>query len=285
MNEFDEDALFPVQSASTEDFTPEEAKFLISMMVWSFSRLSSYYHCPFEWKQKYLLGQNGISSAQAQYGGYIHRILEKYLKGELGIFDLAIYYEENYIDNVNMDFPPNKYVDLAQKYYDQGLVYFSEFNDDLDEYELLGVEKKIEFEYQGYRFIGFIDYLLRDKKDGKLIIGDHKSAALKILKNGNISKTDQAHFEDFKRQMYIYSHQIMNEYGDDSIKELQWNLFRLQTKLTIPWKRDEYEASMKWAIDTIHLIENDTQWLPNNSNYFWCNNLCSQRQNCCPYKQ
>lgn len=77
----------------------------------------------------------------------------------------------------------------------------------------------------------------------------------------------------------------MNEYGDDSIKELQWNLFRLQTKLTIPWEREEYEASMKWAIDTIHLIENDTQWLPNNSNYFWCNNLCSQRQNYCPYKQ
>ena len=284
MNEYDEDLLFPVHTASTEDFSPEEARFLISMMTWSFSRLNSYYHCPYEWKMKYLLGQSGDSSAMAQYGGYIHRILEQYLKGELGLFDLAMYYEEHYAENVYMDFPPNKYVDLGEKYYTQGLDYFQNFSWDLDGYEILGVEKPIKFRYQNYDFIGFIDLLLRDKADGKLIICDHKSTILKKLKNGSISKTDKPHFEEFKKQLLIYSHQVMQEYGEDSVKSLQWNMFRSGEFINVPWTREEYEEAMRWAIDTIHMIERDELWLPENNNFFYCNQLCSQRHLCCPYK-
>ena len=284
MNEFDEDILFPVQPASSDDLSPEEAKFLISMMTWSFSRLNSYYHCPYEWKQKYLMGQYGVGSAMAEFGSFCHVIHEKFLKGELGIFDLAMYYEDNYNENVKLPFPPNKYTDLAEKYYNQGLEYFENFSWDTESYELLGVEKEIKYQYQGYNFIGFIDYLIRDKADGKIIIGDHKSTILKTLKNGDISKTDRPHFEEFKKQLLLYSHQIITEYGDGAIKELQWNMFRGGTKLTIPWKREEYEEAMKWAIDTIHLIEQDTLFLPDSSNFFWCHQLCSQRNNACPYK-
>lgn len=285
MNEFDEDLLFPVQAASDENFTLEEQRFLLSMMTWSFSRLNSYYHCPFEWKRKYLLGQNGETSSFAQYGKYIHEILEKYLKGEINFFELPMYYEEHYWENVTMDFPPNRYANLSDKYYQQGLDYFNNFNWDLDGFEILGVEKEVKFEYQGYDFVGFIDLLLRDKSDGKIVIVDHKSTILKKLKNGQISKTDKPHFEEFCKQLLIYSHQVMAEYGEDSIKSLQWNMFRDQTFIAVPWTRAAYEEAMKWAIDTIHLIENDTMWLPDNTNYFWCNNLCSQRDNCCPYKR
>ena len=284
MCEFDEDVAFPVQAADKEELAPDETRFLIDLMVWSFSRLNSYYHCPFEWKMKYLLGQLGDSSAMAQFGKFDHTILEKYFKNELGVFDLAMYYEDHYSENVTMDFPPNKYVDLAQKYYDQGLNYFENFSWDLDGFEILGVEKEIRFKYQGYDFVGFIDLLLRDKSDDKLIILDHKSTVLKKLKNGQISKTDKPHFEEFCKQLLIYSHQVMQEYGEDSVKSLQWNMFREGTFIAVPWTREAYEEAMQWAIDTIHLIEQDTSWLPDNSNFFYCNHLCSQRHNCCPYK-
>lgn len=290
MNEYDEDLLFPVQAADHEDFSPEEARFLISLMIWSFSRLNSYYLCPYEWKQKYLLGKHGLSSAMAQYGGYVHRIFEAYLKGELGLFELPLYYEEHYAENVTLPFPPNKFTDLSQKYYDQGLNYFTNFDWDLDDYEILGVEKKIEFEYQGYDFVGFIDLLLRDKSDGKIIILDHKSTILKRLKSGGVSKTDRPHFEEFCKQLLIYSHQVMAEYGEDSVKSLQWNMFRDRSFIAVPWNREAYEEAMQWAVDTIHLIEKDTEWRPSEEFLkaqkegkwpsFYCMRLCSHRNEC-----
>jgi len=262
-------------------------------MVWSFSRLNSYYHCPYEWKLKYLYGMYGIGSAMAQHGGFVHKIHELYFKGQLDLFDLPIYYEDHYAENVTLPFPGNKYVDLADKYYQQGLEYFENFDWDLSGYEILGVEKEVQFTYQGYQFVGFIDLLLRDKKDGKLIILDHKSSALKILKSGKISKTGQEHFEEFKKQLYLYSHAVIAEYGKGSVKSLKWNLFRVGTFYEIPWKKEEYEESMKWAVDTIHLIESDTEWnevadmtvatIDSKCPPFYCMNLCSQRETC-PYK-
>lgn len=288
MTEYDEDLLYPTQTASCEDFTQEEQRFLVSLMVWSFSRLNSYYHCPHEWKMHYLLGVTGISSAMAQFGSFIHKILEKYFREELSFFDLPYYYEEHYAESVTLGFPYNKYADLAQKYYDQGLEYLMNFSWDLTGYDILGIEKELKFEYQGYQFIGYIDLLLRDKTDGKLIICDHKSAILKRLKNGGISKTDLPHFEEFKRQLYIYSHAVTEEYATaenpQPVKSLMWNMFRDGSFLEVPWKPDEYQEAMNWAVDTIHLIENETAWLPNPSQ-FYCRELCSQRQAACPYKQ
>ena len=288
MNEYTEDILYPTQRASREDFTLDEQKFLVSLMVWSFSRLNSYYHCPYEWKMKYLLGEYGVSSAMAQFGGYIHKILEMYFREVLSLFDLPYYYEEHYAENVTLDYPYNRYTDLAQKYYDQGLEYFMNFDWDLSNFNILGIEKEVKFEYQGYNFIGYIDLLLQDKTDGKLIICDHKSAILKRLKNGGISKTDLPHFEEFKRQLYIYSHAVIQEYATaenpQPVKSLMWNMFRDGSFLEIPWKSDEYQEAMDWAVSTIHLIENETEWRPDPQN-FYCAELCSNRRSACSFKE
>ena len=254
-------------------------------MVWSFSRLNAYHNCPYEWKMKYLCGSYGISSAMAEFGKFIHKILEMYFNGEIGLFELPIYYEDHYEENVKLPFPHNNYVDLADKYYTQGLEYLEYFTDISTGYDVLGVEKEVRFFYEGYEFVGYIDLLLRDKKDGKIVICDHKSAALKILKSGKISKTDLKHFDEFKTQLYIYSHAILEEFGEDSVKELQWNLFRIGTVYSVPWKRSEYKKSMNWAINTIHEIEADQEWKPNNNRDFYCYNLCSQRLGDCPYRE
>ena len=85
----------------------------------------------------------------------------------------------------------------------------------------------------------------------------------------------------------------MEEYGADSIKALEWNLFRSNKHHRIEWKRDEYEATMKWVLDTIEHIKSEREWGMNkelteaqlNHKFppFFCMNLCSVR-NRCPYK-
>ena len=112
------------------------------------------------------------------------QILEKYEKGELSLFELNEYYEEHFNQDVPHNAPPNKFVDIRQSYYDKGIDYFDNIDLDFENYEILGVEEKVEFTINGKDFIGYIDLLVKDKKTNEIIIIDHKSASLKILKNG-----------------------------------------------------------------------------------------------------
>lgn len=261
----------------------DELDFLLGIMTWSFSRLNSFYNCPYEWKLHYIECLEPEHGFFDEYGSFMHKILEKYAKGELSLFELNKYYEENFNDEIPHDAPPNNYVDLRQSYYDKGLEYLNNIDLLLDEYKILGVEKKVEFQIGGKDFVGYIDLLVREKKTNRIIIIDHKSSSIKILKNGNISKTDQEHFKAFKRQLYLYSIPIIKEYGE--VSKLKWNMFKDQKWIEIPWVKEEYDEAIKWAEDTLDLIANETMWLPNNSSYYYCNYLCGQRNNACEYKQ
>ena len=117
--------------------------------------------------------------------------------------------------------------------------------------------------------------------DGKYILCDHKSSTIKKLKSGKISKSDQAHFLAFCRQQYLYSKAVMEEFGDGCVKELWWNMFKDQDWIKIPFDRDEYQEAQTWALDTIHRIERETEWMPNPES-FYCWNLCGLQY--CDYK-
>ena len=183
----------------------EELDFLLDTMTWSFSRLNSYYNCTYEWRLHYLECNKSENGFFGEYGSLIHTILEKYAKGELSLFDLNQYYEEHFNEYVPHDAPPNKYVDIRQSYYDKGIEYLNNIDLYLEKYEILGVEKEVNFRIGDKDFVGYIDLLVRDKETNEIVIIDHKSASIKILKNGNISKSDQQHFLEFKRQLYIQS--------------------------------------------------------------------------------
>lgn len=258
-----------------------ENEFLLGTMIWSFSRLNLFYQCPYGWKLHYLECNKGVESSFGQFGSFCHKCLEMYAKGELDIFNISQFYEDHYCDEVTVEFPYNKYVDMGISYYEKGLDYFNNIDFDLSKYEILGVEKEVRFKVGKYDMIGYIDLLLREKETDKIIILDHKSASLKILKSGKISKTDQAHFLEFKRQLYLYSKAVIAEYG--RVDYLEWNMFKDQNNIKIPWDKEEYEEALKWAEDTIHLIEREIEWKPK-VDFFYCNNLCGQRFNACPYK-
>lgn len=256
--------------------------FIISQMRWSFSRLNSFdTGCRYEWYKHYIECEPAKQGFFGAYGGFCHKCLEKYAKGELSLFDISQYYEDNFTAEIPYDAPSNKYVDIKQSYYDKGLEYFDNIDLPIDKYEVVGVEKQVEFNIDKYPFIGFIDLLLRDPVDGKYILCDHKSSTIKKLKSGKISKSDQSHFLAFKRQQYLYSKAIMEEFGDGCVKELWWNMFKDQDWIKIPFDRDEYQEAQTWALDTIHRIERETEWMPNPES-FYCWNLCGL--NYCEYK-
>lgn len=259
----------------------DELEFLIDTMQWSFSRLNSYYNCPYEWKLHYLECNKSENGFFGEFGSLVHTILEKYAKGELSLFELNQYYEEHFCEEVPHDAPPNKYVDIRQSYFDKGQEYLNNIDLDLSKYEVLGVELKVNFEIEGKDFVGYIDLFLRDKSTEEIVIVDHKSASIKILKNGNISKSDQQHFLEFKRQLYLYSIPIIKEYG--SVSKLKWNMFKDQKWIEIPWKKEEYDEAVQWAKDTLKLIENEKEWPPN-PDYYYCHYLCGQRNCACEYK-
>ena len=260
----------------------DELEFLLDTMTWSFSRLNSFWGCKYEWKLHYIDCNRAENGFFSEFGSLMHEILEKYAKGELSLFELNQYYEEHFNEAIPHDAPPNKYVDIRQSYYEKGLEYLDNIDLLTEEYEVLGVEKKVTFQIDGRDFIGFIDLLLRHKETGEIVILDHKSASIKILKNGNISKSDQEHFKEFKRQLYLYSIPIIEEYGH--VDSLKWNLFKEQKWIEIPWEQEDYDEAIQWARDTIAAISKETEWNPN-PDLFYCRYLCGQRNAACEYKQ
>ena len=255
--------------------------FIIDSMLWSFSRLNSFYNCPFEWKRKYIDCEYGENGFFGEFGSHCHELLEGYAKGEISIFEISQLYEDGFNERVVHDAPPNKFVDIRQSYFDKGLEYFNNIDLDLDNYEILGVEKEVRFQLDGKDFIGYIDLLLKEKETGKIIILDHKSASIKILKSGKVSKSDQEHVREFIRQLCLYAIAVIEEYG--RVDELWWNLFKDRNWLKLQWTQEDQDEAVQWAKDTIKLIENEKEW-PCNPDFYYCNYLCSQRNNCCEYK-
>lgn len=258
----------------------EDDRFIVDQFVWSYSRLTSFNDCPYAWYQKYINCESGVGNAFASYGTFCHKLLEQYANGDIDIFTISQAYEEGFDDAIPEDFPPNKYVDLRQKYYDAGVDYFENIDLPIDEFKVIGVEKKVEFTIAGKKFVGFIDLLLEDKDNGELILCDHKSACLKFNKNGSISKGDSNHYLSFKRQLYMYSKPLIE--AGYKISRLKWNMFRSQQWIDIPWDEKEYNETLDWAEKTLSEIENETSYAPNPDFYF-CNYICDQRE-CCEYR-
>lgn len=242
--------------------------FIINDMVFSFSRLSSFYQCKYQFYLQYILCEQGENNFFAEYGTHIHDLLERFAKGELESYELATEYEKNYNNAVIHPAPPNKYVDLAESYYQSGLDYLSNF-EDFGEYEILAVEKEYNFEIDGIKLTGFVDLLVRDK-DGKLHIIDHKSSD---PKSANSPKA-----KEYWNQMYLYSIPIKDEYGEYPVK-LHINAFRKQQWFTVDFNEKNVDVIKKWVVDTVELIKNEENWLPTIEEFF-CSFLCNHRNTC-----
>lgn len=254
-------------------------------MVWSFSRVNSYEQCPYGWKLHYLDHVEQAGSGFADWGSLCHSIFEDYEKGTLADFELLDAYDERYPQYMHNDFPPIRGKSMADRYYERGRELFASFEGFPDYWEILGVELKVEFEIEGRKFLGYIDLLVRDKRDGRLIVVDHKS------KSEFKTPEEQAHYAI---QLYLYAHWVYLNYGERP-KELVFDMFRAGTIVTIPYCDEDQEAALSWFTGTIQTIYEDTDFWDQISmeydaknkplsefkkNNFFCNFLCGSKHFC-----
>ncbi len=243
----------------------------IDKMVWSFSRLNSFNQCKHMFKLRYIDGIKGEGNFFSDYGMFIHDLLERNAKQQLEDYELPTIYEKEYNDTINYPAPPNKYISLAESYYNSGLDYVSNFTG-FGNYEIVAVEKRVEFEINNIKLIGYIDLLVKDRDNNYHII-DHKSSDVKSI------NSERA--RDYWKQMMLYSIPIKNEYGMYP-RQLHINAFRKQDWFTLDFDESKVDDIKQWIINTVNKIKKEKEWAPKSDSFF-CNFLCNFR-NICEYK-
>lgn len=258
----------------------------INNMTFSFSRCHSFENCKYEWYLNYLLrdseGNRIYENEQnfyAAFGKFCHEILEKILKGEMNESEGFEFYKEHFEENTCGFDVPDSTVD---KYYFYGFDYFQNLSFDwLKDYNILGVEKECRFEINGIKFVGYIDLLIQHKTTGDIIVIDHKSGEYPLGKRGSVLKRKQSDYDAYKKQLYLYSTQVYNEYGVYP-KKIVWNYFRDSKWLELQFDYGEYKSTEKWVSEVVSEIHNEENFCPH-MDYFYCENLCGFR-NSCDYK-
>ena len=70
-------------------------------MTWSYSRITKYEVCKYAWLLTYIKNCEKKGKFFAEYGSFIHQIMQKYLTGELKENELVDYYLENYLKELS----------------------------------------------------------------------------------------------------------------------------------------------------------------------------------------
>ena len=259
-----------------------EYKDKIDNMRWSYSRVTCYDHCPYNFYLRYIIDDDSQYLAEGNYyaevGSFVHSILEKIFKGELQVDDALQYYIDNFDNNVVYTTKQSS----MEKTYEACADYFATVDFSwLKDYEILGVEKKVDIDISGHRFVGYIDLLVRNNETKEISVIDHKSSAYPFKKDGkSVLKKSKEGFSKYSKQMYLYCKSVIEEYNEYP-KWIIWNHFKDQKFAKIPFVKKDYEKAITWFSNKIKRIENDESFEPN-IEYFFCKNLCDFRS-CCEY--
>lgn len=249
----------------------------VSNWTWSFSRLNSFENgCKFCWFMRYVADKNsrpeGEANVFAEYGSFNHEIHEDLMSGKMMPWEIEDEFEKRFLA-MESDFPPNKYVDLRQTYYKDGIKYWESY-DGFDGYEIIDVEPQIMVEFGGIKFTGFIDLILKDKH-GNYIIVDHKSKS----KFNNLKEQKK-----YARQLYLYSIYVEEKYGKYP-SQLWFNMFRKSDLVKIPFSKKALQEAKEWAVSVVEHVKMTDRFpvypkiLKNgkDENEFFRNELCEYR--------
>lgn len=235
---------------------------------YSFSKLNSFDMCPLSWYKNYVLHEEKADNAFALYGTLIHSLMERYEKGELELSALTPTFEWEYETALNgVKFPPNKWTDLGNSYYNSGLEFLSTY-EGLEGKTILGVEQTFDIPIDDWIFTGVIDLAFRDEEN-KLVIRDWKSSK---------RWTGDA-LTEHARQPYLYSLWVKQQYGQYP-DVLQFYHFREGKTADIPFREADLAEAIDWARKSVDKIRTAWVWEATPPSEFWCQNICSTRLNC-----
>lgn len=253
--------------------------------VWSYSSVHQYDDCPYGFYLQRIQKVPQKNNAFALYGSFMHEILEKYFKGLITIPEMRELYETDYANRVNIKFPPNKWVDLAQSYYDDGLQFLDSFTGLNEKYKVLGVELEVKLPIEGYKTIGYIDLLLENTETDELTVVDHKS------KKRFSSKKEEL---DYRRQLLFYGIYVKHLFGKYP-SFVDFDLFRSHQHVIAPFSESECDEVKNWFVQTIdaachdeifedkikhHCRETFEDVDTVGKNDFFCSHICSVRESC-----
>jgi len=253
---------------------------ILDEFIWSFSRVSSFSQCPQSFYLDYITQEDSENNVFGEYGSLCHVVLEDWAKGHLAEFQMENKYIEAFSTQITKPFPPNKYVNLQEKYYSQGLDYFNNFTG--IQGEIIGVENKYYFNVGKYKFTGFIDLETTNK------IIDHKSKSKldkkRIAKKNShkhVQMTDGRYIEKKEfYQLYIYSIPYKEKHGFYP-KKLALNMFKIQDWYEIDFTEEGLAEATAYIVETIEEIYQTKVFLKGKDvGAFWCEHVCGQKFNC-----
>lgn len=245
---------------------------LINDMVWSYTRLVAFDNCPYSWYQRYLRHDKVSPQFYVSFGSFMHKLLEKYYNNQLTKEELSTEFLLGFKNEVQGERPSGS---IVTKYITQGLEYLKSFED--FPYNKIAVEDQIEFNIEGNRFIGVIDFL--GEKNGEYYIIDNKSRTLQPKSNRKRPTRNDMEIDDMSKQLYLYSAAIKQKYGKFP-KALCFNCFRNGVFIKLEFDEQKYNETIKWALDKIEEIKHTSYFAPNRE-YFYCRYLCGFNDDCC----
>lgn len=250
-------------------------KKLLNDMTWSFSRIHAWEQCPYSFYLKYIEKRDGESNYYASNGKCMHEVFEAILTDKITLDECTRFYADNY--ELICEKTKQSTMDST---YEKCMDYLCSIDGiDLEKYEIIGVELKLDFKIGKYKFVGYADLVVKNKESGEIILVDHKQATHFMKKDGTPLKNQLENFLAYRHQMYIYC-KGLQECLDIKVNKIVWHHFKDDGALTIiPFVEEEYKETMQWVIDTIEKIKKDKTFA-NKSSYVMCSSLCDYRNDC-----
>jgi PD-(D/E)XK nuclease superfamily len=252
--------------------------FVIDGITFSYSSISTFKNCKYAWKLTYIDYKSRLANWYADFGLVSHSTLEGYFKDKLEIWDLPSYFTEHFNSDIKSAVPPYP-KNIAEKYFEQSLQFFNDFDFDKSLYEVIFIEDKIEATYKDIKIVVKPDLLLKELGTGKYLLMDYKTAD----PYGKNVKPDKKKIEDYLHQLYLYSYFIwqVKNIAVDKIRIWFIRVGKMEEFEFDPYKAQEVVEEF---FNEIENIKKEEKFEANNKNTFFCNQLCSVSE-WCEYKK
>lgn len=245
---------------------------LIQDFTWSYSRIDAFFSCKWKFFLRYIRGLQEDDTFFASYGSFMHRIIERFYSGNITKDEMVTEFVTRYRTYVKGHVPANV---SGSSYIQKGIDYLRGFEP--FPFNMVAVEKRFDFHIDGIPFTGIIDYL--GEKDSELYIVDNKSRDLKPRSGRKVPTVKDKELDEMLTQLYLYSVAVEQEYGKLPAA-LCFNCFKNGQFIIEPFDMQKYEAAKQWAVDSVHIIEDNMEWDTDDADYFKCNYLCGLHDKC-----